>query len=303
VAIQTDGKIVVAGVIWQEGSDCESFGVFRYNTNGTLDTTFSDDGKQETTFGDQGVCSHAGSVTLQSDGKILVAGDYSPDNPCCEVPGGYFVIARYNNDGALDSTFSADGRQIIYFATGSVSYESVSFSSVAVQNDGKIIMAGRSENEAMSNFTIVRLISNGSLDSTFGENGKQVTEVSDGNDGISDIAIAGKKLYAVGSAQYISPSGVVARYLLDDENQNQPPTVSLSIPYNIVKYSAPARIKLNAAATDKDGTITKVQFFNGTTRLHTETESPYGFLWVDVPVGNYTFTAKAFDDSGNATTV
>jgi chitodextrinase len=81
-----------------------------------------------------------------------------------------------------------------------------------------------------------------------------------------------------------------------------PPTVSLSIPYNIVKYTAPARIKLNAAATDKDGTITKVQFFNGNTRLHTEDVYPYGFLWIDVPVGTYTLTAKAFDNSGNVTT-
>jgi hypothetical protein len=81
-----------------------------------------------------------------------------------------------------------------------------------------------------------------------------------------------------------------------------PPTVSLTIPYNIVKYTAPARIKLNAAATDKDGTITKVQFFNGDTRIHTEDVYPYGFLWIDVPVGSYTLTAKAFDNSGNVTT-
>ncbi len=83
---------------------------------------------------------------------------------------------------------------------------------------------------------------------------------------------------------------------------NKVPTVSLTIPYNIVKYTAPARIKLNATATDEDGKITKVQFFNGTTRLHTETEAPFGFLWIDVPVGNYTLTAKAFDDCGNVTT-
>jgi hypothetical protein len=78
----------------------------------------------------------------------------------------------------------------------------------------------------------------------------------------------------VGSGKSGGVLGVIARYLLDDNNQNEPPTVSISIPYNIVKYSAPARIKLNAAATDKDGTITKVQFFNGSTRLHTEVAYP-----------------------------
>ncbi len=45
-----------------------------------------------------------------------------------------------------------------------------------------------------------------------------------------------------------------------------------------------------------------MQFYNGTTLLHTETEFPYGFLWINVPAGIYSFTAKAFDDSGNVTT-
>jgi uncharacterized repeat protein (TIGR03803 family) len=72
--------------------------------------------------------------------------------------------------------------------------------------------------------------------------------------------------------------GIGSAFIEVKDYQNEPPTVSLSIPYNIVKYSAPARIKLNAAATDKDGTITKVQFFNGNTRIHTEDVYPYGFL-------------------------
>jgi hypothetical protein len=85
-----------------------------------------------------------------------------------------------------------------------------------------------------------------------------VTTASEG--GINDIAISGNKLYAVGYHQNPGRLGAVARYLLDDESENKPPTVTLTIPYNIVKYSAPARIKLNASATDEDGTITKVQF-------------------------------------------
>jgi hypothetical protein len=94
----------------------------------------------------------------------------------------------------------------------------------------------------------------------------------------------------------VANPGIGSAFVEVKDNQNGAPTVSLSIPYNIVTYSAPARIKLNAAATDKDGTITKVQFFNGTTRLHTEDVYPYGFFWIDVPVGNYTLTAKAFDE-------
>ncbi|WP_018616910.1 Ig-like domain-containing protein [Segetibacter koreensis] len=87
-----------------------------------------------------------------------------------------------------------------------------------------------------------------------------------------------------------------------DYVETKPLTLNLSILYNIVKYSAPARIKLNATATDEAGRITKVRFYNGTTLLHTETVSPYGFLWDNVPLGNYTLTAKAYDNSGNVAT-
>ncbi|WP_018611551.1 SBBP repeat-containing protein [Segetibacter koreensis] len=91
-------------------------------------------------------------------------------------------------------------------------------------------------------------------------------------------------------------------YLTIKYVETKPLTISLSIPYNIVKYASPARIKLNATATDLAGRITKVRFYNGTTLLHTETVSPYGFLWDNVPLGNYTLTAKAYDNSGNVAT-
>ena len=112
--------------------------------------------------------------------------------------------------------------------------------------------------------------------------------------------IADNKLYAVGSGEFPGALGIVARYLLNDEIKN--PTVTLSIPSNIVKYTGPARIKLNAAVANVSSAITKVQFYNGTTLLHTEDVAPYGFLWVNVPVGSYTLTAKAFDNNGNVVT-
>lgn len=77
--------------------------------------------------------------------------------------------------------------------------------------------------------------------------------------------------------------------------------VVISCPYGII-YSAPGRIKIKAAVTDADSIVKKVQFFSGTTLLHTEVISPYGYFWIDVPVGNYTLTAKATDSSGKITT-
>ncbi len=90
----------------------------------------------------------------------------------------------------------------------------------------------------------------------------------------------------------------MARYLLTD---NIPPTVTLTSPANAT-YAASVNIKLSAAASDSDGTITKVEFYNGTTLLHTETVVPYGYLWKNVPAGTYTLTAKATDNTGAQTT-
>ncbi len=83
-------------------------------------------------------------------------------------------------------------------------------------------------------------------------------------------------------------------------NLTTPPVVKVVISCPLgVSYSAPGRIKINASVIDIDSILKKVQFYSGTTLLHTEDIFPYGFLWVDVPVGNYTLTAKAFDNSGN----
>ena len=90
MALQADGKIVVAGVAAPAARD---FALARYNADGTLDTTFDGDGKQTTDFGgvDDG---RRGGV--QADGKIVVAGQ----RPA-------LALARYNADGTLDTSFSA----------------------------------------------------------------------------------------------------------------------------------------------------------------------------------------------------
>ncbi len=108
------------------------FGLVRYNIDGTLDNTFDTDGKVTTAFGfgeDYG-----GEIALQPDGKIIVAGS--------SEQGGHwdFALARYNSDGSLDTTFSADGKVITDFS-GRNDFGVA----VALQPDGKIIVAGRSE--------------------------------------------------------------------------------------------------------------------------------------------------------------
>jgi len=83
---------------------------------------------------------------------------------------------------------------------------------------------------------------------------------------------------------------------------NNPPTVSITSPANGATFAAPANITINANASDSDGTISQVAFYQGATLLGTDTTSPYSFAWNSVGAGNYTLTARATDNSGAIST-
>jgi hypothetical protein len=83
---------------------------------------------------------------------------------------------------------------------------------------------------------------------------------------------------------------------------NIAPSASFISPANNASFTAPASVTIAATATDTDGSIAKVEFFQGTTLLGTSTASPYAFSWTGVPPGTYRLTAKATDDSGATTT-
>src|SRR6266581_2674239 len=83
---------------------------------------------------------------------------------------------------------------------------------------------------------------------------------------------------------------------------NAPPTVSLTAPANNAVFNPGSTIALAATAADSDGTISKVEFFRGTTLIGSDTTSPYSFNWTSVPTGAYTLTARATDNLGRSTT-
>jgi uncharacterized delta-60 repeat protein len=148
VAIQADGKIVVAGVGGGGG-----FAVVRYNPNGSLDTTFNGTGK---VFTQINASNYARSVATQSDGKIVVAGE-SYDSST-----GGFTLVRYNTNGSLDTSFDNDG-----IVTTKVGNAFSSAYAVAIQADGKIVAAGNSS----GGLSLVRYNADGSLDTTFNGTG------------------------------------------------------------------------------------------------------------------------------------
>jgi RHS repeat-associated protein len=83
---------------------------------------------------------------------------------------------------------------------------------------------------------------------------------------------------------------------------NAPPAVSITAPASGASFTAPAAITLMANASDPDGTIAKVDFYQGTTLIGTSTASPYTFNWTGVPAGSYSLTAVATDNEGDTTT-
>ena len=83
---------------------------------------------------------------------------------------------------------------------------------------------------------------------------------------------------------------------------NGKPTVSITSPANGATFTAPADITINANASDSDGTVAKVEFFRGTTKLGEDSSSPFSFLWSNANAGSYNLTARATDDDGESTT-
>ena len=169
VAIQSNGKIVAAGYTNASGGD-NDFALARYNSNGTLDNTFSGDGKVITGFGGGDVCS---SAAIQDDGKI-VAGGFTD---------GGFALARYNKNGTLDKTFSKDGLVTTAIIGGVIS-------AIAIQSDGKIIAAGGDDLPfSGGDFALARYNKNGSLDNTFNSGGLVFTDFGSPNDDATGAAI------------------------------------------------------------------------------------------------------------------
>ncbi len=184
VVLQGDGKIVAAGYAG-DGAAGTNFALARYNPNGTLDTSFSGDGKQRTSFG---LFAEAQAVALQEDGKIVAVGPNADSEN--------FALARYNTNGSLDTSFSGDGKQETDFGGTDVAW------GMAIQSDGKIVAVGYGGGAGLD-FALARYNANGSLDTSFSGDGKQTTSWFFGEaDGANDVTIQGDgKIVAVGSAQ------------------------------------------------------------------------------------------------------
>jgi uncharacterized delta-60 repeat protein len=146
-ALQPDGKIVLAG------DSSFRVAVARLNPNGSLDKSFSGDGKR--IFG-WGALSRATAVLVLGNGKLLLGGFSGPE-------GGNMQAARLNANGALDPTFGTDGRATVDFGGDDFAV------SMARQANGRVLLAGRS---TASGAVVARLRANGALDPDFDGDGR-----------------------------------------------------------------------------------------------------------------------------------
>ncbi len=176
IAIQGDGKILIVGQT-QNGSNVD-FGVARLNPDGTLDSSFDNDGLVVHSL--ESGSDTGWSIALQVDGRILVAGRATP-----ATSSQGFGMARLLTDGALDTSFDADGKVFTTFAGTSSS----SARRVLPLPDGKILVAGSAVSSTDNDFAIARYNWDGTLDYTFDFDGRLTIPMGTSNDYLESIAV------------------------------------------------------------------------------------------------------------------
>jgi uncharacterized delta-60 repeat protein len=193
VAIHPDDRIVVVGWSYQ-GFTGQDFSVAQYNSDGSLDSGFDGDGKVVTDVGSQNDV--ARSVTIQSDGRIVAAGESN------QGPTGFdFAIVRYNTNGTLDSGFDGDGRRLIDFFT---SYDQAF--DVAMSGT-QIVVAGQTLPLGAYDFAVARLNSNGSLDAGFDGDGRATVDFGSHQDFAQAVAVQSDGKIVVGGFYQSSSTG------------------------------------------------------------------------------------------------
>lgn len=162
IIVQPDDNILIGTTLYEGTSDGFgdfSFGLLRYLHNGSFDTSFGENGKVKTTL--PGAYATLFCLALQSNNKIIAAG----------ISNGKFALVRYLPDGKIDSTFGVNGTVLNNFET-----HDLSNCSMVLQKDGKILVAGTNYEDII----VGRFFENGSVDSSFGENGVIISNIGTG---------------------------------------------------------------------------------------------------------------------------
>jgi uncharacterized delta-60 repeat protein len=195
MAVQPDGKFILVGVAHNPQMYHSTFGMVRFNADGTLDKTFGKGGKVLTPLDDITGFGHdqeAFAVAVAEDGKIVVVGEtagYPTD----------FAVVRYDSKGRLDKKFGKNGLVTTDFGGDDSATE------VTIQPDGKIVVAGKGV-MGDNDYAISRYNTDGKLDKTFGEGGKATVDFLGGKDWPYGVHVRDDgKILLGGLAQFGAP--------------------------------------------------------------------------------------------------
>jgi uncharacterized delta-60 repeat protein len=216
VLIDGNGKIVVAGFADVAGAGGRNFAVARYNSNGTLDTSFDADGVVVTAVAPGENRDAIQGIALDSTDKLVVGGQA---NMGTGAGGLNFAVARYNANGALDTLFDGDGIVTTPMAPG----DNTEFGAeLRIDANGKVVLGGSADLGAGAgsfDLAVARYNSDGSLDTSFDADGKVTTSAGpgDSDDDLEGLVIQSTGRILVGGST--SPTGItidsdfaVARY-------------------------------------------------------------------------------------------
>ena len=176
--LQPDEKIVVAGRVADGGGDTPDVGLVRYNVDGSLDSTFGTNGIVRIDLTTTGDWDEASDLALQADGKIIVSVQILVGSSFA------FGAARFEADGHLDPSFGTGGLATVTFSSLNDFARGV-----AVQDDGKIVLAGQSANLMNPDVALARLTTGGALDSAFGSGGRVTVDFFGSIDNGQAVAI------------------------------------------------------------------------------------------------------------------
>jgi uncharacterized delta-60 repeat protein len=264
LAIQADGKIVVAGKEAEQPSSIPYFWVARYGTSGTLDSTFGSGG-----VATGALAGGAIPVVVQSDGKIVAGGGTFNSSGS---PIGW-ALERLNSDGSLDTTFGVNG-----VVQGPFTVSSDRICTLAIQANGKLVGVGTHN---LAGFSLARYNSDGSLDTTFGTGGEATTTINSSGTSQAVALQADGRIIAAGSAPSSTTNGnstfALARYWGD-------PVASPSFSVTGYPLSTTAGVSGSITVTADDASGHLNPNYTGT--VHFTSSDPQAVLPVD-----YTFTA------------
>jgi uncharacterized delta-60 repeat protein len=245
VALQADGKILLAGYANSFMTGMSDAAVVRYNANGSVDSSFGSGGVRLIDFGQ--VDDNARALAVLADGRVLVAGYSNDTNGNAD-----FALARLTAAGSLDTSFGGGAGMVLT----SFGYLDQAYA-MAVQADGRIVLVGHVMIESGLDFGFARYNADGSLDGTFGTGGRYVFDLGLDDTAAAAVALDGDVIVVAGTTFNVETSAADFA-LMRLAPPNTPPVADAGGPY---MTSDLAQLMLSGAGShDADGSIVSYEW-------------------------------------------